>query len=124
MSNFHILSPAKVFMPNGYAITEKYDIDGEHGPRPDTVRFAAGDTLYVFEQDQEFFAWWYHGMLGHGRRFWYGDASDGIEVSPQRAVYWYEVKRPNHPTGWWKKETNDVASFGAICETTKGTGTG
>jgi hypothetical protein len=120
LSNFHILVPAKIFFPTDYAITEKYDIDGPHGPRPDTVRFAAGDTLYVFEQSQEFYAWWYRGMLGHGVGFWDSSISDAHEVSPQRAVYWYQVKRSNQLVGWWKQGGKEVASGGVVCDFKKG----
>ena len=110
-SNLHIVSPLKVAMSEGYAITENYDIDGSHGPRPDTVKFAAGDTLYVFEQDQEFMTWWYHGMLGHGRRFWH----IGDEVSPARTEMWYEVTRTDRSKAWWKHQDSDVSSFGSKC---------
>ncbi|HJP60583.1 MAG TPA: hypothetical protein VJ865_11300 [Gemmatimonadaceae bacterium] len=110
-SNLHIVSPLKVALTKDYAITEKYDIDGSHGPRPDTVKFAAGDTLYVFEQDQEFLTWWYRGMLGRGQSFW--NITD--EVSPARTEMWYEVTRPNGSKAWWKHQENDVSSFGSKC---------
>ncbi|HEV7387583.1 MAG TPA: hypothetical protein VGN73_03120 [Gemmatimonadaceae bacterium] len=110
-SNLHIVSPLKVALSEDYAITEKYDIDGSHGPRPDTVKFAAGDTLYVFEQDQEFVTWWYRGMLGHGQSFWH--ITD--EASPARTEMWYEVTKRDGSKAWWKRQDNDVSSFGSKC---------
>jgi hypothetical protein len=110
-SNLHILAPLKVVFSKAYAITESYDIDGPHGPRPDTVRFAAGDTLYVFEREL-FRTWWYHGMLGHGQPFW--NSTD--EVSQGRTIMWYQVTRADRSQAWWKREGNDVSSFDSSCD--------
>jgi hypothetical protein len=111
-SHLQIVAPAKVLFRKDYAITEAYGIDGAHGPRPDTVRFAAGDTLYVFEHGEEFTRWWYRGMLGRGLPFW----DEGDELSPQRTVTWYEVTRPNAASAWWKSQGSVFTSVASRCE--------
>lgn len=111
-SHLHIVAPAKVIFRKSYAITEAYDIEGARGPRPDTVRFLAGDTLYVFEHDEQFVRWWYRGMLGRGLRFW----DQGDEVSPQRTVTWYQVAKPNRTSAWWKSQGSVLTSVASRCE--------
>jgi hypothetical protein len=111
-SHLHIVAPAKVLFRKDYAITEAYDIDGAHRPRPDTVRFAAGDTLYVFEHDEQFTRWWYRGMLGSGLPFW----GQGDELSPQHTVTWYKVARPNVASAWWKSRGSVLTSVASRCE--------
>lgn len=123
-ANLHIVAPGKVFFRNNYAITEKYHGDGasQHEPRPDTVRFAAGDTLYVFEQHEEgFVTWWYRGMLGHGVPFW--DTLEAVEISPQRTVFWYKTTKSDGMTGWWKGRGTEVAGVGRGCDVRKGEAT-
>ena len=120
-ANLHIVSPGTVFFRNNYAITEKYHGDGarQDEPRPDTVRFAAGDTLYVFEQHEEgFVTWWYRGMLGVGMPFW--DTAEAVEVSPRRTVFWYKTRRGDGTVGWWKGQGREVASFPLRCDMKQG----
>ncbi len=111
-SHLHIVAPSRVIFRKAYAITDAYDIDGARGPRPDTVRFAAGDTLYVFEHDGEFFRWWYRGMFGRGLPFW--DQAD--EASPQRTVTWYQVAKSNTASAWWKSKGSVLTSVASRCE--------
>jgi hypothetical protein len=111
-SHLQITAPAKILFRKNYAITESYDVDGAHGPRPDTVRFAAGDTLYVFEHDDQLTRWWYRGMLGRGLPF--GDKGD--ELSPQQTVTWYEVVRPEAASAWWKSKGSVLTSDPSRCE--------
>jgi hypothetical protein len=110
-SHVHI-TPAKLRFRKDYAITDTYDMDGTQRPRPDTVRFAAGETLYVFEHDETLGTrWWYHGMLGRGSPFW----DEGDELSPQHTVTWYEVARPDARSAWWKSKGSVLTSSASHC---------
>jgi hypothetical protein len=132
--NLHISAPGRVVFTRDYAITDRFDGEGSPiGPRRDTTaRFAAGDTLYLLENEfPGLVTWWYRGKLGRGFRFWAkrgaeesnDSASVAIQVSEKTAVFWYRVETPRGARGWWKQEGIETVGTGSMaykCDFKKG----
>lgn len=133
--NLHILEPGKVFFSRAYAVTQRFDEDGDPiGARRDTsARFAARDTLYLLEGEfPGIITWWYQGKLGRGFPFWdetrpsgraVESGSGAAQVSRGKSNWWYRVATPDGTRGWWMKEGWEAVGTGSLahkCDFEKG----
>ena len=73
----------------------------------DTLRFFAGDTLYVLNYlDLGSWDWWYRGKAGVGQEFWSGalqrsfsgrENLPAVSISAPRGDWWYNCGRSPAP---------------------------
>lgn len=111
--NFHLMEPGTVLIQRDYIVTDYSDIDtGASGPRPDTLRFFAGDTLYVLDYlELGGWKWSYRGRVGASEEFWTGplqrvrgpgrDKLPAISVSSPRGEWWYKLQVDTADEGGW-----------------------
>jgi hypothetical protein len=111
--NLHLLEPGIVLMKRDYAITDIVDESSDHkAPRPDTLRFFAGDTVYVLDYiELGTWNWWYRGKLGRGDEFWTGvlqrwhggddEKKPAVSISRPRGEWWYELQVDSNTEGGW-----------------------
>lgn len=111
--NLHLLEPGIVVMKRDFAITDIVDEGSDYkAPRPDTLRFFAGDTVYVLDYlELGSWNWWYRGKLGSGDEFWTGvlqrsysgDEAQrpGVSISRPRGEWWYQLKIDTDTEGGW-----------------------
>jgi len=111
--NLHLLEPGIVVMKRDYAITDIVDEGSDYkAPRPDTLRFFAGDTVYVLNYlELGAWDWWYRGRPGSGDEFWtgafqnsYGPGDDqrpGVAISKARGEWWYKLQIDTGGEGGW-----------------------
>ncbi len=120
--NFHVVSPGIVVMKRDYAITDKMDEGTSYGPRQDTLRFFAGDTVYVLDRGElGWWTWWYRGKRQSENEFWSGPAQTAfgdeelpaVSFSRPRGQMWYQVRTKSGVEGWWEWEHGEFAHVGA-----------
>ena len=111
--NLHLLEPGIVVMKRDYAITDIVDEGSDYkAPRPDTLRFFAGDTVYVLDYlELGSWNWWYRGKPGSGDEFWTGvlqrsysgDEAQrpAVSISRPRGEWWYRLKIDTDTEGGW-----------------------
>jgi hypothetical protein len=111
--NLHLIEPGIVLIKRDYEITEYSNSEGgPRQPRPDTLRFFAGDTLYVLDYlELGDWNWWYRGNAGASEEFWtgvlqrsYGPGDDqrpAISVSKTRGEWWYKLQVNQQDEGGW-----------------------
>ena len=109
--NLHILEPGIVLMKRDYAITDVVDEDYK-APRPDTLRFFSGDTVYVLDYlELGAWNWWYRGKPGGGDEFWTGvlqrshgpgdEKKPAVAISKPRGEWWYQLQIDAGNEGGW-----------------------
>ncbi|HJQ52317.1 MAG TPA: hypothetical protein VJ825_00625, partial [Gemmatimonadaceae bacterium] len=111
--NLHLFAPGIVVMKRDYAITDVVDESMDYKePRPDTLRFFAGDTVYVLDYlELGSWNWWYRGKQSSGDEFWTGvlqrsysgDEAQrpAVSISQPRGEWWYQLKiDKNGEEGW------------------------
>jgi len=109
--NLHLLEPGIAVMKRDYAITDIVD-DDYKAPRPDTLRFFAGDTVYVLDYlELGSWNWWYRGKPGSGGEFWTGvlqrshsrddDKKPAVSISSPRGEWWYKLQVDTSDEGGW-----------------------
>lgn len=111
--NLHLLQPGIVVMKRDYTITDLVDESSDYkAPRPDTLRFFAGDTVYVLDYlELGAWNWWYRGKLASGDEFWtgvlqrsYGPGDDerpAVSISRPRGEWWYKLQVNANSEGGW-----------------------
>ena len=111
--NLHLLQPGIVLMKRDYAITDVVDESSDYkAPRPDTLRFFAGDTVYVLDYlELGAWNWWYRGKAGSGGEFWtgvlqrsYGPGDEkrpAVAISKPRGEWWYQLQIDTNNEGGW-----------------------
>jgi len=111
--NLHLTEPGIVLIKRDYEITEYSNSEGgPRQPRPDTLRFFAGDTVYVLDYlELGDWNWWYRGNAGASEEFWtgvlqrsYGPGDDqrpAISVSKTRGEWWYKLQVNQQDEGGW-----------------------
>lgn len=111
--NLHLLEPGIVLMKRDYAITDIIDVSSDYkAPRPDTLRFVAGDTVYVLDYlELGAWNWWYRGKPGSGDEFWTGvlqrshgpvdDNRPAVAISRPRGEWWYQLQVDTNKEGGW-----------------------
>ena len=118
--NLRLFEPGIVLIKRDYAITNYSDGEGGTGrPRSDTLRFYAGDTLYVLDYlELGDWNWWYRGKAGSGAEFWTGplqrvfeagdDQRPAVSISKPRGEWWYKLQRdPRSEAGWIRASDSD-----------------
>ena len=113
--NLHIHAPGLAVLRRGHADIDLTEPADKNLPTYDTVRFAAGDTLILWE---------YHGegnrVVEHnGRRlivdeFWggpathtrsrYEDRLPAMSFAAPETVQWLRLRPRNGTAGWWREE--------------------
>lgn len=96
-----------------------WETDAETGvalPRPDTVRFARGDTLFVLAYaDLGGWMWAYRSMVHFSAQFWASaadqslggrtnDSSRAVAVTAPRSEDWWFVRTASDTAGWWRAD--------------------
>ena len=111
--NLHLLEPGIVVMRRDYAITDIFDESSDYkAARPDTLRFYAGDTVYVLNYlELGAWDWWYRGKPGSGDEFWtgafqrsYGPGDDqrpAVAISKPHGEWWYKLQVDTGSEGGW-----------------------
>jgi hypothetical protein len=116
--DLHVLVPGRIVLRRNFALT---DWKGEEGriPRQDTLRFAAGDTVYLLRYHElGAWTWWHRGGLQDGDEFWAGprdgelggvmrkrDSSVAVGLSHPRSEDWWRVQLKSGQSGWWRADT-------------------
>jgi len=113
--NLHLIEPGIVLVKRDYAITEYSNAEGgPRRPRPDTLRFFSGDTLYVLDYlELGDWNWWYRGKAGASEEFWTGAGQrsfgpgdrqrPAISISKARGEWWYKLQVDVHDEGGWMR---------------------
>lgn len=119
--NLHLLQPGIVVMKRDHAITDVIDEGSDYkAPLPDTLRFFAGDTVYVLDYlELGDWNWWYRGKPGSGAEFWTGplqrsfgpgdEKRPAISILRPRGEWWYKLQVDSDSDrgwvragpGWW-----------------------
>jgi len=109
--NLHLTEPGIVLIKRDHAVTD-IEYDGEsYGPAKDTLRFFAGDTLYVLDYlELGSWNWWYRGKAGASEEFWTGplqrsfelgdEQRPAISISAPRGAWWYMLRSRSGAEGW------------------------
>ena len=113
--NLHLIEPGIVLVKRDYAITDVVDESADYkAPRSDTLRFVAGDTVYVLNYlELGAWEWWYRGKPGSGDEFWtgafqrsYGPGDDqrpAVAISKPRGEWWYKLQVGTDGEGGWMR---------------------
>ena len=129
-TDLHILRPGIVVLKRDYVLAS--DADGETAariPRSDTLRFTAGDTVYLLRYlEVGAWEWWYHGRRSTGMEFWAGpadaelggvtqsgDSTIAVGRSHPKVQPWWLVHRHRGEVGWWGADsTRAIRSIAAM----------
>jgi hypothetical protein len=111
--DLHVVKPGLVILRRDFALD--WADDGEQRyPAKDTLRFNAGDTVYLLHYESlGSWTWWHRGHLQSGNEFWAGPAHEklgGVTQSDDSSV---AVAR-SHPrrASWWRVELPSGAPGG------------
>ena len=111
--NLHLIEPGIVLIKRDYEITKYPNPEGgPQRPRRDTLRFVAGDTLYVLDYvELGEWNWWYRGKAGDGEEFWTGvgerafspedEHAPAIAITKPRGEWWYKLQKDGESEGGW-----------------------
>ena len=129
--DLHVVRPGIVLVKKPLVLDTDRDMDSnEPRARRDTLRFAAGDTVYLISYEQ--LGWWSYVWRGRERSsegFWgtppnaddgalgvvSDDSSFAIARSQPEREYWWLVRRGDHPIGWWHRDsTHALRSISAL----------
>jgi hypothetical protein len=120
--NFHVVQPGIVVMKRDYAITDKMSEGQSLGPREDTLRFFARDTVYLLDRGElGGWTWWYRGKKQSENEFWSGPAQTafgpgeepaGVSLSLPQGEMWYLLSTSAGLEGWLKWEAGQSALVG------------
>jgi hypothetical protein len=117
--DLHVLEPGLIVMRRDFTLDWEMDVESGRYPRTDTLRFAAGDTVYLLHYTElGDWVWWYRGREERGSEFWAGpqdedlgaathsrDSSTAVGLThPVRADWWHVRPRSGKP-GWWRADT-------------------
>jgi len=116
--DLHVLEPGRIVLRRDFALTEWQGEGGRH-PRSDTLRFAAGDTVYLLRYiEVGAWTWWHRGRLQDGDEFWAGPLGDGpgaathssdssvaVALSHPIRADWWRVEPRSGRAGWWRADT-------------------
>jgi hypothetical protein len=118
-TDVHVLHPGIVVLKQAYVLDADRAEDGEAPhPRADTLRFAAGDTLYLLRY-LALGEWvWWRGRVSAGSEFWAGpvngrlggamdsaDSSRAVARSQPAIQDWWLIQRPGGAVGWWLRDS-------------------
>jgi hypothetical protein len=119
-TDLHIIRPGIVVLKRAYVLDSEASDDPDQSriPRTDTLRFAAGDTLYLLRY-LELGSWlWWHGRPSSGSEFWAGPAGEGyggathrsdsslaIARSQPEVDVWWLIERQGATSAWWLRDS-------------------
>ena len=117
--DLRVLQPGIVVFRRPYTLSTDQSGDADDRARADTVRFAAGDTLYLLQYlALGDWSWWHRGKLDSSDQFWaseddggFGasrkitDTSTAVRLSRPVSQDWWLVARPSGASGWWLADT-------------------
>lgn len=117
-ADLHVVQPGIVVVKARTVIDSEFPGDGDPRPRPDTLRLAAGDTLWLirYESLGEWDYWW-RGRMSSGSEFWgvpptgeaFGessaDSSRAIARSQPVTESWWLLSSGARPLGWWRVDS-------------------
>ncbi|HXQ77903.1 MAG TPA: hypothetical protein VN797_06840 [Gemmatimonadaceae bacterium] len=119
-TDLHIISPGIVILRRAYVLDSDASDDPDQSriPRADTLRFAAGDTLYLLRY-LELGSWlWWRGRPSSGSEFWAGPAGEGyggathrtdsslaIARSQPKIDVWWLIERQGATSAWWLRDS-------------------
>lgn len=116
-TDVHVVRPGVVVVKRAFAIESDADVESDRlSPRKDTLRFAAGDTVYLLHYGG--LGWWYffhRGKESDAGGFWGtpealrkgamgivdGDSSSAVLRSHPVRETWWLAYRGALPLGWW-----------------------
>ena len=126
-TDLHVMRPGIVILKRAYVLDADASDDPDQSriPRADTLRFAAGDTLYLLRY-LELGSWlWWHGRQSSGSEFWSGPPGEGyggathkresslaVARSQPKIDAWWSIERQGGVTGWWLRDS--LASIRSI----------
>ena len=122
-TDVHLRRPGIVILRRDFVLSDDVEVtDPRYSePREDTIRFAAGDTLYLLQYG-ELGSWvaWFRGTRLYLMEFWGGEvqAERGPRDSAQAEVavgvrapdiaYWWRVTLPDGRMGWWRNDESSA----------------
>ena len=120
-TDLHVRRPGIVVLKRDHVVDSDVPSDGvgERIPRRDTLRFAAGDTVYLLQYASlGSWKWWHRGHTSFGDEFWAGPATGGlggktesgdssIAVARSQPIIegWWLIVRRNGDVGWWHRDS-------------------
>lgn len=117
-ADLHVVQPGVVVVKRKTVLDSDFPGDGDRRPRPDTLRLAAGDTLWLirYESLGEWDYWW-RGRMTSGSGFWgvpatadalgesSTDSSRAIARSQPVTESWWLLSSGARPLGWWRADS-------------------
>jgi hypothetical protein len=119
--DLHLMAPGIVLIRADFTRDSAPDESDNQGPATDTLRFKAGDTLFLlaYEQLGHWLGAW-HGRVVRVTEFWRGlddgsvgsgwprrDSAIGVALSHPRTVRWWRVTLRSNRVGWWRYADSD-----------------
>jgi hypothetical protein len=116
--DLHVTEPGLVVLRRDFAL-DWADAGEGRFPAAATLRYAAGDTVYLLHYNElGSWTWWYRGSVQSGNEFWAGPAHErlgGVTRSRDSSVAvarshpwretWWRVELPSGASGWWRADT-------------------
>jgi hypothetical protein len=128
--NYHLIEPGLVLLRRDYvqsdiALIEQTEDGKTTMPRPDTLQFFAGDTVYILTYlELGSWKWWYRGQAGSGDEFWSGSLQRGwrygeperpaVTISEPRGEWWYKLRSRSGTEGWVRIKTDSAWAGGML----------
>lgn len=137
--DLHLVAPGVVRIRKSFVLDWDGGLEEERTPRADTVRFTAGDTLYLLHYEElGRWRWWNRGRVSSGDEFWQGaltahnagtpvtDSSVAEILSRPVLEEWWRVEGPAAVSGWWhvahaRERAVDLEEMGALESCASGT---
>ncbi|HEY2853415.1 MAG TPA: hypothetical protein VGJ18_11245 [Gemmatimonadaceae bacterium] len=118
-TDLHVLRPGIVVLKRNYVLDSSTDEEGSRSPRPDTLHFAAGDTVYLVQYlGLGSWEWWHRGRTSSGGEFWAGpvnahrggvarskDSTIAVGRSHPVSQAWWLIQRRTGQVGWWAADS-------------------
>lgn len=118
-TDLHLVRPGIVVVKKPIVRASETGMDDDRAtPRADTLRIAAGDTVWLLQYEQlGWWRYWWKGRTTDGGQFW-GVADDEealgeVTHDTSRAVAraqpatesWWLLDDGKHPIGWWRADS-------------------
>ena len=118
-TDLHIVQPGIVVVKKAIVRKSEPSMDDDQPmPRSDTLRFAAGDTVYLLQYEQlGWWSYWWKGKSIDGAGFWgavgdgdalgvrASDTSQAVARSQPVIERWWLLGDDTHSMGWWRADS-------------------
>ncbi|NUQ20184.1 MAG: hypothetical protein HOQ09_04405 [Gemmatimonadaceae bacterium] len=118
-TDLHLVRPGIVVAKRPIVRASETGIDDDRTmPRADTLRIAAGDTVWLLQYEQlGWWRYWWKGRTTDGGQFWgvpadeeaFGEAthdtSRAVARSQPATESWWLLDDGKHPIGWWRADS-------------------